>query len=273
MNRVTIAPGIELGGPQLVLIAGPCVIEAEEHTLAMAAGLAEVASAAGLPFVFKSSFDKANRSSIAAYRGPGLEEGLRILARVKSELGLAVTTDVHEAWQCAPVAEVVDILQIPAFLCRQTDLLVAAAGTGRPVTVKKGQFVAPEDMAQVVRKLTESGAAGVALMERGSSFGYHNLVVDMRGLVTMRGLGVPVLFDGTHSVQLPSAGGEQSGGDRRFVPPLVRAAAAVGIDGLFLEVHDCPDQALCDGPNQLALADLAPLLATVKRIREAIVDE
>jgi len=273
MNRVTIAPGVILGGPDLVLIAGPCVIESERHTLAVAATIAEVARDLGLPFVFKSSFDKANRSSIAAYRGPGLDEGLRILARVKAELGVPVTTDVHEPWQCARAAEVVDILQIPAFLCRQTDLLVAAARSGRPVTVKKGQFVAPEDMAQVVRKLTESGACGVALMERGTTFGYHNLVVDMRGLVTMRALGVPVLFDGTHSVQLPSAGGEQSGGDRRFVPPLARAAAAVGIDGLFLEVHDCPDQALCDGPNQLATADLKPLLATILRIREAVGDE
>lgn len=272
MTPMVIRDDIVLGGPELVLLAGPCVIESEAHALRMAERLAAVAAEAGVPFVYKSSFDKANRTSLGAYRGPGQAEGLRILARVRDELGLAVTTDVHEPAQCAQVAEVVDVLQIPAFLSRQTDLLVAAAETGRPVTVKKAQFSAPEDMRAVIGKLQQSGAAGVALMERGSSFGYHNLVVDFRGLVIMRGLGVPVVFDGTHSVQLPGAAGTASGGDRRFVPPLVRAAAAVGIDGLFLEVHDCPDEALCDGPNQLGLEDLPALLATVQALRKAVAE-
>jgi 2-dehydro-3-deoxyphosphooctonate aldolase (KDO 8-P synthase) len=269
MQPVAIRGDIVLGGDQLVLLAGPCVIESAAHTLAMAAAIAAVAAELALPYVFKSSFDKANRSSLASYRGPGLAAGLDILRRVKDELGLAVTTDVHEPGQCAAVAQVVDLLQIPAFLCRQTDLLVAAAETGKPVSVKKGQFMAPGDMAQAIAKLTGAGAAGVVLMERGSSFGYHNLVVDMRGLMTMRELGWPVVFDGTHSVQLPAAAGECSGGERQFIPPLCRAAAAVGIEGLFLEVHDDPDQALCDGPNQWPLAELKGLLETVLRIREA----
>jgi 2-dehydro-3-deoxyphosphooctonate aldolase (KDO 8-P synthase) len=269
-QRVTIAPGLVVGDAAPLLLAGPCVIEEEDRVLRIAEALVAVTRELGIPFVFKSSFDKANRSSLRAYRGPGLERGLAVLARVKAETGVAITTDVHEPGQCEHVARVADVLQIPAFLCRQTDLLAAAARTGRVVSVKKGQFVAPGDMRHVVGKLEGSGCAGILLTERGSSFGYHNLVVDFRGLVAMRELGWPVLFDGTHSVQLPSAGGEQSSGERQYIAPLVRAAAAVGVDGLFLEVHDNPDEALCDGPNMLPLGEVRALLETVLRIREAV---
>jgi 2-dehydro-3-deoxyphosphooctonate aldolase (KDO 8-P synthase) len=242
------------GGRPLVLIAGPCVIESEEHVHRMARAIGEIAG----PFVFKASFDKANRTSLTGYRGPGLREGLRILAGVKRE-GCSILTDIHEPAQAEPVAEVADILQIPAFLCRQTDLLLAAGRTGRIVNIKKGQFIAPQDIARAAEKVASTGNAKVLLTERGSSFGYNNLVVDMRGLKIMRDLGWPVVFDATHSVQLPSAGGAASGGQPRFIEPLARAAVAVGIDGLFVEVHDAPERALSDGANALRL-DLLPEL-------------
>jgi len=239
-------------GQPLVLIAGPCVIESEEHVHRMARAIREMVG----PFVFKASFDKANRTSLAGYRGPGLREGLRILAGVKRE-GYSILTDIHEPAQAEPAAEVADILQIPAFLCRQTDLLLAAGRTGRMVNIKKGQFVTPHDIAHAAEKVASTGNSQVLLTERGSSFGYNNLVVDMRGLKIMRGLGWPVVFDATHSVQLPSGGGASSGGQPQFIEPLARAAVAVGIDGLFVEVHDAPERALSDGANALRL-DLLP---------------
>jgi 2-dehydro-3-deoxyphosphooctonate aldolase (KDO 8-P synthase) len=254
---------------QFTLIAGPCVIESEATTLAAARRVAEIAQKHGLPAVFKCSFDKANRTSGKSFRGPGLTEGLRVLGRVKKETGLPVLTDVHSEDQCAPAAEVVDVLQIPAFLCRQTDLLLAAASTGRAVNVKKGQFLAPEDMKNVADKLREAGCEDVLLTERGASFGYHNLVVDMRGLITMRKF-APVCFDATHSVQQPGSQGNATGGDRTLAPPLARAAAAVGIDALFCEVHEDPDRALSDGPNSLTFAIWDELVGDVLRIRRAL---
>jgi 2-dehydro-3-deoxyphosphooctonate aldolase (KDO 8-P synthase) len=246
-------------GQPLVLIAGPCVIESEEHVHRMARAIGEIAG----PFVFKASFDKANRTSLSGYRGPGLREGLRILAGVK-RAGYAILTDIHEPAQAAPVAEVADILQIPAFLCRQTDLLLEAGRTGRIVNIKKGQFVAPQDIARAAEKVASTGNSQVLLTERGSSFGYNNLVVDMRGLQIMCEMGWPVVFDATHSVQLPSGGGAASGGQPQFIEPLSRAAVAVGIDGLFVEVHDAPERALSDGANALRL-DLLPEL--LRRLR------
>ena len=260
---------MKFGGGQLVMIAGPCVIEGEDFTLRHARKVAEVAQKHGVAAVFKSSFDKANRTSGKSFRGPGLAEGLRILARVKQEVGLPVLTDVHQPEQCAPAAEVVDVLQIPAFLCRQTDLLIAAGQTGRSVNVKKGQFLAPEDMKNVVDKLREAGCERILLTERGASFGYHDLVVDMRSLLTMRAF-APVCFDATHSVQRPGAQGNASGGDRTFAPPLARAAAAVGIDALFCEVHEDPDRALSDGPNSLTFPAWDALVGEVLKIRRAL---
>ena len=236
------------GGQSLVLIAGPCVIESEEHVHRMARGI----RAAVGDFVFKASFDKANRTSGDAYRGPGLREGLRILAGLKAE-GFPILTDIHEPSQAEAAAEVVDILQIPAFLCRQTDLLVAAGRTGRIVNIKKGQFVAPHDIHRAAEKVAATGNSQVVLTERGSSFGYNNLVVDMRGLKIMRDAGWPVVFDATHSVQLPGGAGAASGGQPQFIEPLSRAAVAVGVDGIFVEVHDAPEKALSDGPNALRL--------------------
>lgn len=259
--------GIRIGGGQpLVLVAGPCVIENEQHLLKMGRAIELVARQQGLGFIFKSSFDKANRSSVHSYRGPGLQRGLDILQRVRGELGIPLLCDVHDVSQVATVAAVADILQVPAFLCRQTDLLRAVARSGKPVNVKKGQFLAPEDMGNVLEKLVSFGASEVILTERGASFGYHNLVVDMRSLAIMRRFGYPVMFDATHSLQLPAALGASSGGQRRFVPHLARAAAAVGIDALFLEVHQDPDQAPCDGPNMLRLDDLPGLLEQVAAI-------
>jgi 2-dehydro-3-deoxyphosphooctonate aldolase (KDO 8-P synthase) len=252
-------------GQPLVLIAGPCVIESEEHVHRMARAIGEIAG----PFVFKASFDKANRTSLSGFRGPGLREGLRILAGVK-RAGYSILTDIHEPAQAAPVAEVADILQIPAFLCRQTDLLLEAGRTGRIVNIKKGQFVAPQDIARAAEKVASTGNSRVLLTERGSSFGYNNLVVDMRGLKIMRDLGWPVVFDATHSVQLPSGGGAASGGQPQFIEPLARAAVAVGIDGLFVEVHDAPERALSDGPNALRL-DLLPELWRRLRTLDALV--
>jgi 2-dehydro-3-deoxyphosphooctonate aldolase (KDO 8-P synthase) len=252
-------------GQPTVLIAGPCVIESEEHVHRMARAIGEIAG----PFVFKASFDKANRTSLSGYRGPGLHEGLRILAGVK-RAGYSILTDIHEPAQAAPAAEVADILQIPAFLCRQTDLLLEAGRTGRIVNIKKGQFVAPQDIARAAEKVASTGNSQVLLTERGSSFGYNNLVVDMRGLQIMREMGWPVIFDATHSVQLPSGGGAASGGQPQFIEPLSRAAVAVGIDGLFVEVHDAPERALSDGANALRL-DLLPELLRRLRALDALV--
>jgi 2-dehydro-3-deoxyphosphooctonate aldolase (KDO 8-P synthase) len=264
VGRAEVGPG-----HPLLLIAGPCAIESEAETLAAARKVADVAQRHGLPAVFKCSFDKANRTSAKSFRGPGLEQGLRVLARVKHETGLPVLTDVHEPSQCARVAEVADILQIPAFLCRQTDLLLAAAAAGRAVNVKKGQFLAPGDMKNVVAKLHQGGCRDVLLTERGTTFGYHDLVVDFRGLIAMRKLG-PVCFDATHSVQQPGGQGDRTGGDRTLAPPLARAAAAVGIDALFCEVHEDPDRALSDGPNSLTFALWEETVADVQRIRGAL---
>ena len=242
------------GGRPLVLIAGPCVIESEEHVHRMARAIGEIVG----PYVFKASFDKANRTSLQGYRGPGLRAGLRILADVRAA-GYPVLTDIHEPAQADAAAEAADILQIPAFLCRQTDLLLAAGRTGRIVNIKKGQFVAPHDIHHAAEKVASTGNTKILLTERGTSFGYHNLVVDMRGLPIMREAGWPVVFDATHSVQLPSGGGTASGGEPRFIEPLARAAVAVGIDGLFIEVHDAPERALSDGANALSLARLREL--------------
>ncbi len=272
MNTVTIAKGVTAGGPGPLFIAGPCVIESEEHVRALALQLASWARELHLNLVFKASFDKANRTSITSFRGPGLTRGLEILKSLRAESGLPVLTDIHEPAQAEAAAEVVDILQIPAFLCRQTDLLLAAARTGKVVNVKKGQFLAPQDMAHVVGKLEKGGASAILLTERGSCFGYQNLVVDMRGLPMMQSLGWPVIFDATHSVQLPGAGGGTSSGQREFIPVLAQAAAAAGADGFFFEVHDNPAKALSDGPNALPLAQFPPLakrLAGLRRLARA----
>jgi len=258
------------GGPDLIIIAGPCVIESYESCLRHATRLSEITSRAKLPFIFKSSFDKANRTSHESFRGPGLIEGLEILARVKRETGVPVLTDIHEPAQAAPAAKVVDVIQIPALLSRQTDLIEAAAKTGCAINIKKGQFLAPWDMKAVVAKAESAGTKKIILTERGFSFGYNNLVSDMRSLVIMRSFGYPVVFDATHSAQLPGAGadGARSGGQREFVAPLARAAVAVGIDGLFMEVHEDPDHALSDGPNSYRLDELPALLEKLKQIHE-----
>jgi 2-dehydro-3-deoxyphosphooctonate aldolase (KDO 8-P synthase) len=263
--------GFEVGdGRKLLLIAGPCVLENEAHALLHAHRVKALAGKHGVPVVFKASFDKANRSSGKSYRGPGLEVGLAALAAVKQETGMPCTTDIHEAWQAEPAGRVVDLLQVPAFLCRQTDLVIACATHGRSVSVKKGQFLAPGEMRHAVAKCQEAGNRNVLLMERGSSFGYGNLVVDMRGLVQMRALGVPVCLDATHSVQLPGGAGDVTGGDRRFVGPLARAAAAVGIDALFMEIHEDPAVAKSDGPNSLDFAMADQVLTEVLAVRRAL---
>ncbi len=256
------------GGPALVLIAGPCVIESDESCIRHAVRLAEIARKAQTPLVFKASFDKANRTSHTSFRGPGLEEGLKILARVKREAGVAVLTDIHEAAQADAAARIVDVIQIPALLSRQTDLVRAAAATGCAINLKKGQFLAPWDMRAVIAKAESAGNRRLLVTERGTSFGYNNLVSDMRALMIMRGFGYPVVFDATHSVQLPGAAGERSGGEREYVAPLARAAAAVGIDALFMEVHQAPDQALSDGPNSYPLERLPALLDDLRRIHD-----
>ena len=248
------------------------MIESEEHALRMAGALADVAAARSMPFVFKASFDKANRTSVDSARGPGADEGLRVLARIKSETGVAVTTDFHLPGQAAAVAAVVDLLQVPAFLSRQTDMLLAAGRTGRAVNVKKGQFLAPWDVAPLLDKLRSVGCEKTMITERGTSFGYNNLVVDFRSLPRLRSLGVPVCFDATHSVQLPGGQGTQSGGERQFVAALARAAVAVGVDAVFFEVHDDPDRALCDGPNQIRLDEFPALLDSLKRHEAAAGD-
>jgi len=258
-------------GQPLLLIGGPCVVESEEFTVRMAEEIARVCERLKIPFVFKSSFDKANRTSINSFRGSSMEEGLRILRRVKERTGVPILTDIHESYQAEPAAQVADVLQIPAFLCRQTDLLTAAARTGRCVNVKKGQFVAPWEMRHVVAKLEAGGARNILLTERGSSFGYNTLVVDFRSLPQMRALGHPVIFDATHSVQMPGGAGDRSGGQRQFVPYLARAAAAVGCDALFMEIHEDPDNAPSDGPNMLPLSQLEDTLRQVLVVRAALV--
>jgi 2-dehydro-3-deoxyphosphooctonate aldolase (KDO 8-P synthase) len=268
VRPVTVA-GQVIGGERLALIAGPCVLEEPSVAREAAVRLRDMAGELGVPFIFKASFDKANRTSVTSYRGPGLERGLEILARIKAEVGVPVVSDVHDPAQAARAAEVLDMLQVPAFLCRQTDLLVAVGETGLPVNVKKGQFLAPDDMQHCLGKVRSTGNERITLCERGSTFGYHNLVVDMRGLVIMRGFGYPVVFDATHSVQLPSGGGGKSSGERQFVAPLARAAIAAGADALFAEVHPNPEAALCDGPNMLPLDEVAPLLRALLEVRSA----
>ncbi|MER3416339.1 MAG: 3-deoxy-8-phosphooctulonate synthase [Gemmataceae bacterium] len=273
-RRVHITDTIAIGaGLPLVWIAGPCVIESRETTLQIAEYLANVADRLQLPLVFKASFDKANRSSGRSFRGPGLEKGLQILAEVKRLTGLPLTTDIHESHQAQPVAEVCDLVQIPAFLARQTDLIQAAGRTGRAINVKKGQFMAPWDMKAVVEKLREVGNERVLLTERGACFGYNTLVSDMRSIPWMQDLGCPVVYDATHSVQRPAAAGDRSGGDRRMIPYLARAATACGCDGLFLEVHPDPDRALSDGPNSWPLHEFPALVQSCLRIRAALTPE
>ena len=276
MPEVFSVGPVQIGGGGLFLIAGPCVIENEAHALKMAEAVAAVASAKSLPYIFKASYDKANRTSIRSFRGPGIEEGLRILKKIRNEIGVPVLTDVHQAADAARVAKAVDVLQIPAFLCRQTDLLIATAKTGCAVNIKKGQFVSPWDMRHAAEKVREAGGDRVFLTERGASFGYNNLVVDMRSLAVMREF-APVVFDATHSVQLPSAGGtngdngaQQSGGQPEFIPLLARAAVAAGVDGVFMEVHDNPSAAKSDGANALDLKDLPRVLDQLLAVQQAL---
>ena len=270
IRPVKLAPGVVIGGREPVLIMGPCVIESEKHALASARALKKLATRFGFPLVYQSSFDKANRSAGDSFRGLGVDAGLRILERVKDATGLPLTTDVHESSQVAAVAKVVDLLQVPAFLCRQTDLVTACARSGRATSIKKGQFLAPWDCRNIVAKYHAAGGKDLVLIERGSSFGYNALVVDFRGLPQMRELGVPVIFDGTHSVQSPGGLGTRSGGEGRFAPPLMRAALAVGCEGLFLEVHEAPARAPSDGPNMIPLAELPALLRDLRAIHRAL---
>ncbi len=277
MTHVVTIGQVKIGGGNpLALIGGPCAIEDGPHALMIAERLARITGDARVPFIYKSSYDKANRSSLASYRGPGLMEGLKILQNVKDAIGCPVLSDVHAVEEVAPAAEVLDALQIPAFLCRQTDLLVACGKTGKPVNVKKGQFLAPGDMKNVVEKIRSTGNEAILLTERGTSFGYHNLVVDFRSLQAMRALGYPVIFDATHSVQLPGGAGDRSSGERQYVAALARAAVAVGIDALFMEVHEDPDRTLpdgrplSDGPNMMRLDDLPRLLDEILAIRSAL---
>lgn len=271
MIQTSITETLSIGDDcPLALIGGPCVIESEDFTLKMAEGIRKVCDRLHIPFIFKSSFDKANRTAIHSFRGQSIEIGLKILQRVKDEVGVPVLTDIHESEQAASVAEVADVLQIPAFLCRQTDLLLAAAATGRTVNVKKGQFLAPWDMQHVVGKLEAGGTQRILLTERGTCFGYNTLVVDFRSLPQMRALGYPVVFDATHSVQMPGGQGEKSGGQRQFVPHLARAAAAVGIDAVFMEIHENPDSAPSDGPNMVPLAKLEDVLQQVVCVRASM---
>jgi 2-dehydro-3-deoxyphosphooctonate aldolase (KDO 8-P synthase) len=269
-RTVSIGPHVCGAGQPLLFIAGPCVIEAHDLTLRIARTLADHAAELKIPLVFKASFDKANRSAGASFRGPGLRDGLRTLAAVKNETGLPLTTDVHDEHQVGPVAEVVDLIQIPAFLARQTDLVQAAARTGRAINVKKGQFMAPWDMKNVVAKVRECGSERLLLTERGSTFGYGTLVNDMRAIPLMQELGCPVIFDATHSVQMPGALGTSTGGDRRMIPYLARAAVAAGCDGIFIETHPRPDEALSDGPNMLALADFPAFVRVLLALRSAL---
>jgi len=265
-QRVTAGSVALGGGAPLVLIAGPCVIESSEHASMIADALSKIASSCGMPLIFKASYDKANRTSLKSFRGPGIEEGLRVLEAIKKRFGVPILTDIHDANQAAPAAEVADVLQIPAFLSRQTDLLVAAAKTGRTINIKKGQFLAPADMKHAIAKVTESGNAQVFVTERGFSFGYNNLVVDMRAFPMLRSLGYPVVYDATHSLQLPGGGDGVTVGQAEYIEPLAAAAVAAGIDGLFVEVHDHPARAKSDGQNALPLERLEPLLRRLMRI-------
>jgi 2-dehydro-3-deoxyphosphooctonate aldolase (KDO 8-P synthase) len=276
-TREVPVAGLTIGGARpLALIGGPCAIESESHALMTAERLIKITTDRRVPFIYKSSYDKANRSSVSSYRGPGLTEGLRILRKVRESLRVPVLSDIHQVSEVAPAAEVLDVLQIPAFLCRQTDLILAAAATGKPVNVKKGQFLAPRDMRNVVDKVRSAGNEAILLTERGASFGYNNLVVDMRGLEIMRELGYPVVFDATHSVQLPGGAGDRSGGERRYVQGLARAAVAFGIDALFMEMHEDPDRTLpdgrplSDGANMLRIDDLPRLLDQLLAIRAGL---
>ena len=263
---------IEIGGGDLFLIAGPCLVESEAHALKMAQAISAIAGRVGVPYIFKSSYDKANRTSINAHRGLGMEEALRILGRVRDDAGVAILTDVHEITQVRAAAEVADVLQIPAFLSRQTDLIIEAARSGRAVNIKKGQFLAPQDMEHAIEKVTSQGNERVMITERGTSFGYNNLVVDFRGVPIMRGFGYPVIHDVTHSLQRPGGLGSASGGDSQFIEYLARAGVACGVDGVFMEVHDDPAAALSDGPNSLPLDRLEPLLEKLKAIHELVRD-
>ena len=269
--KTVVVGDISIGNNNgILLIAGPCVIEGEDSTLRHAERLIKLTEKQGIPIIFKSSYDKANRLSINSFRGPGMQEGLQILRRVKEEFNIPVISDVHCIEEIASAAEVLDIIQIPAFLCRQTDLVLSAAHSGRVVNIKKGQFMSPWDMKNIVQKIESVGCQNILLTERGYSFGYNNLVTDFRSLMVMRGFGYPVIFDATHSVQLPGRAGHSSGGQREFVLPLARAAVAVGCDGLFLEVHEDPDKALSDGPNMIHLSMLEELLGQVKAIGDAL---
>jgi len=277
MTDITVAIDSPAGSPlvvgtdqPLLLIGGPCALESEELARTVAGTMQEICDRLGINYVFKASFDKANRTSLSSYRGPGLEQGLATLAKIRKEIGVPVISDIHDVSQVEAAAQVLDILQIPAFLCRQTDLLTAAAQTGKPVNVKKGQFVSPWDMKNAVDKMRGVGGKKIMLVERGASFGYNNLVVDMRSLPVMRSFGCPVIFDGTHSVQLPGGAGGSSSGQREFIGTLCKAAMAAGIDGLFLEIHPNPDQALCDGPNSIPLDKVEELLVQLIRVRNAV---
>lgn len=270
VKTIQLEEKFKIGNGRFTLIAGPCAIENEDMSLTVARELKHICDKLEVNFIFKSSFDKANRSSIHSPRGVGIDEGLRILKKVKDEIGVPVITDVHEPWQCEKVAKVVDLLQIPAFLARQTDLLIAAAKTGKPINIKKGQFMAPWDMKNVITKMQECGNENILLCERGSSFGYNNLVVDMTGLIEMRNLGYPVVFDATHSVQKPGGKGASTGGNREFVFPLMRAALAIGVDAIFAEVHPNPESAFSDGPNQLRLEDIENILNECLKIDDII---
>jgi 2-dehydro-3-deoxyphosphooctonate aldolase (KDO 8-P synthase) len=270
VQEVAVSGDVVFGRAPLVLIAGPCVIESEEHALGLGRMIAAAARAAGLPYVFKASFDKANRTSMSSYRGPGIDEGVAILGRVREQLGVPVLTDIHEPWQAERVAPVADVLQIPAFLSRQTDLLVEAARTGRVVNIKKGQFLAPKDMRHAIQKVRASGNDRVTLTERGFSFGYNNLVVDMRAFPMMRELGVPVIFDVTHSLQLPGGGDGVTAGLAQYIEPLASAGVGAGVDGVFLEVHEAPSKAKSDGQNALALDRLPALLDHIVRVNAVV---
>ncbi len=271
MTKVSIADKFKIGeGEPLTLIAGPCVIENQDFNFKMAEEIQKICRRLNVNFIYKSSFDKANRTSSSSFRGVDIRDGLQILQYIKTAINVPIITDIHESWQAAPVAEVADVLQIPAFLCRQTDLLIAAAQTGNPVNLKKGQFLAPWDMKNVVKKLQSAGATQILLTERGTSFGYNTLVVDYRGLVQMREFGCPIVFDATHSVQMPGGNGDSSGGQREFVSVLAKAAMAVGIDALFMEVHENPDSAPSDGANMIALHNLEKLLVQLLQIRAVV---
>ena len=271
MQHAVNVGGMSIGkGNEPILIAGPCVIETVESTMEAAAFLKDLTDEFQIPFIFKTSYDKANRTSLNSYRGPGLSKGLDIITTVKDKLDIKVLSDVHRFGEIAPAAQALDILQIPAFLCRQTDFVVAVSEAGKPVNIKKGQFLAPWDLKHIVEKVVSAGNEQVLVTERGATFGYNNLVVDFRSLAIMRGLGWPVVFDATHSVQLPGGAGNCSGGQREFVPMMARAAAAAGVDGVFIEVHHNPERALCDGPNSLPMQEVRPLLEQLTAIQSAL---